>query len=130
MLFILHLFAKNNFIIWQHIFSDVSGTRKCTFHFRINQTFQNYAPLGLQCVICMFLQFQVSEQSYFSFQPVFHDWCNKGCRMVHIKDPLLLIGNSSPCDGSVFPLLLSEWSFSICPTQYNRKIKCVEYVVK
>ena len=38
----------------------------------------------------------------FSFQPVLHDWCNKGrgmcypvCGMVHIKEPLLLIGKSS-----------------------------------
>ena len=36
--------------------------------------------------------------SYFSFQPVFHDWCNKGrgmCYpidgMVHINEPMLLI---------------------------------------
>ena len=36
--------------------------------------------------------------SNFSFQPVLHDWCNKGCDMcypvcgmVHIKEPLLLI---------------------------------------
>ena len=34
-----------------------------------------------------------------SLQPVLHDWCNKGrgmcypvCGMVHIKEPLLLIG--------------------------------------
>ena len=64
-------------------------------------------------------------------------WCNKGrdmcyrvCRMVHIKEPLLLIGKSSPCDGIWFPLSLSEWSFTICLTPYNRKIKCVECVVK
>ena len=38
------------------------------------------------------------------FQPVLHDWCNKGCGMcypvcvmVHIKEPLLLIRKSSPC---------------------------------
>ena len=44
--------------------------------------------------------------SYFSFQPVLHDWCNKGrgicypvCGMVHIKEPLLLIGKSSPYGG-------------------------------
>ena len=62
---------------------------------------------------------------YFSFQPVLHDWCNKGCGvcypvcgMVPIKDPLLLIGKSSD---SRFPLSLSEWSFTICPTRYNRK---------
>ena len=65
----------------------------------------------------------VDPLSYFSFQPVLHDWCNKGCGMyyplygmVHIKEPLLLIGKSSG-----FPLSLSEWSFTICPTPYNRK---------
>ena len=49
-----------------------------------------------------------------------HDWCNKGrgmcypvCGMVHIKEPLLLIGNSSLCGGSGFPFSLSEWSLTI-----------------
>ena len=63
---------------------------------------------------------------HFSFQPVLHDWCNKGrgmyypvCGMMHIKEPLLLIGKSSPCGGSGFPLLLFEWSFTIlCPLPY------------
>ena len=61
------------------------------------------------------------------FQPVLHDWCNKGrgmcypvCGMMHIKEPLLLIGKNSPCSGSGFPLSLSEWSFTICLTPYNR----------
>ena len=38
---------------------------------------------------------------FLSFQPVLHNWFNKGrgvyypvCGMVHIKDPLLLIGTS------------------------------------
>ena len=68
----------------------------------------------------------------FRDKSVFHDWCNKGCGMccpvcgmVHIKEPLLLIGKSSSCGCSGFPLSLSEWSFTICPTPYNRKIKCV-----
>ena len=67
--------------------------------------------------------FKVDQLSYFSFQPVFHDWYNKGrgmccpvCGMVHIKEPLLLIGKSSPCGSSGFPLSLSEWSFTICLT--------------
>ena len=55
----------------------------------------------------------VDPLSYFSFQPVLHDWCNKShgmvcailCGMVHIKEPLLLIGKSSS---------LSEWSLTIC----------------
>ena len=62
------------------------------------------------------------------FQPVLHDWCNKGrgmcypvCGMVHIKEPLLLIGKSSLCGGSGFPFSLSEWSLTICLTPYNRK---------
>ena len=53
----------------------------------------------------------VDPLSYFSFQPVLHDWCNKGrgmcypvCGMVHIKEPLLLIDKSSLCGGSGFPL--------------------------
>ena len=55
-------------------------------------------------------------------------WCNKGCGMcypvcgmVHIKEPLLLIGKSSLCGGSGFPFSLSEWSITICLTPYNRK---------
>ena len=64
---------------------------------------------------------------YFSFQPVLHDWCNKGrgmcypvCGMVHIK-PLLLIDKSSLCGGSGFPFSLSEWLLTICLTPYNRR---------
>ena len=67
---------------------------------------------------------------YFSFQPVPHNWCNKGhgmcypiCGMVHIKEPLLLTGKSSAYGSSKFPLLLFdfEWSFTICLTPYNCK---------
>ena len=66
-----------------------------------------------------------------------YDWSNKCrgmcypvCGMMYIKEPLLLIEKSIPCSGSGFPLSLSEWSFTVCPTPYNRKIKCVECVVK
>ena len=59
---------------------------------------------------------------------MFHDWCNKCrgmwypvCGMVHIKEPLLLIGKSSLCGGSGFPFSLSECSITICLTPYNRK---------
>ena len=69
--------------------------------------------------------FMVDLLNYFAIQPVLHDWCNKGrgmyypvCEMVHIKEPLLIIGKI--CG---FPLSLSEWSFIICPTPYNRKNK-------
>ena len=57
---------------------------------------------------------------YFSFQPVLHNWCNKGCGMchpvcgmMHIKEPLLLIGKNSPCGSSGFPLSLPEWSLTV-----------------
>ena len=63
-----------------------------------------------------------------SFQPVLHDWCNKGCGMcypvcgmVHIKEPLLLIDKSSLCRGSGFPFSLSEWSLTTCLMPYNRR---------
>ena len=53
--------------------------------------------------------------------------CNKGrgmynpvYEMVHIKDPLMLIGKSSPCGSSGFPFSLFEWFFTICPTPNNR----------
>ena len=46
----------------------------------------------------------VSTSDFNSFQPVLQDWCNKGCGMyypvcgmMHIKEPLLLIGKSSLC---------------------------------
>ena len=91
----------------------------------------------------------VDPLSYFSFQPVLHDWCNKGrgmcypvCGMVHIKEPLLLIDKSSPCGDSRFPLSLSEWSLTICLTPYNRRLNvlsaslnkiflslCLEFIV-
>ena len=65
---------------------------------------------------------------YFSFQPVLHDWCNKGrgmcylvCGMVHIKESFLLIGRSSLCGGSGFPFSLSERSLTICLKPYNRE---------
>ena len=69
--------------------------------------------------------------SYFSFQPVLVDWCNKDrgmgyhvCGMVHITEPLLLIervDNLAAAAG-----FFSH--FTICPTPYN--CKCVECVVK
>ena len=55
--------------------------------------------------------FMIDPLSYFTFQPVLHDWCNKGrgmcypvCGMVHIKELLLLIRKSIPCGGSGFLL--------------------------
>ena len=72
--------------------------------------------------------FMVDPLSYFSFQPVLHDWFNKGCGMCYpvcgmmrIKEPLLLIGKSSPCGGSGLPVSLSERSFTIWLTPYNCK---------
>ena len=80
-----------------------------------------------------FLFFKMEERdvnplSYFSFQLVLYDVCNEGrgmcypvCGMVHIKEPLLLIGKSSKCGGSGFHLSLSECYFTICLMPYNLK---------
>ena len=64
--------------------------------------------------------FMVDPLSYFSFQPVLRDWCNKGCGMCYPVCGMMLIGKSSPCCNSRFPLLLSDWSFTICLTPDNR----------
>ena len=56
-------------------------------------------------VFCFVLFVCVRERSRGMCYPV--------CGMMHIKEPLLLIGKSSPCSGSGFPLSLSEWSFTI-----------------
>ena len=69
----------------------------------------------------------VDPLSYFSFQPLLHIWCTKGCGvcylvcgMVHIKDRLLIIEKSTSCNGdSVRPLLLSEGFSTIGLTLYN-----------
>ena len=47
--------------------------------------------------------------------------CNTVSGMVHLKESLLLIGKSSSCGGSGFPLSLWEWLFAICTTLYSRK---------
>ena len=74
-----------------------------------------YAPTTLlKTAVTSYCSCPLSD---FSFQPVLHDWCNKGrgmcypvCGMVHIKEHLLLIDKSSLCGGSGFPFSLSEWS--------------------
>ena len=93
----------------------------CTEHVLVINLYDVFKCTGLKCnsVVRMFTNGAMGRQidpschtlSYFSFQPVLHDWCNKGhgmcysvCGMMHIKDPLLLIRKSSPCE---FPLSLS-----------------------
>ena len=80
------------------------------------------------CEITVIFNIMKLLQIYFLFQPVLHGWCNKGygmcypvCGMMHIKEPLLLIGKNSLCGSSGFPLSLSVCSFTICLTPYNRK---------
>ena len=96
-------------------------------HFNHDNTLITTISLSSSASSSLSSSSQYSLQS-FSFQPVLHDWCNKGrcicypvCGMVHIKEPLLLIVKSSLCGGSGFPFSLSEWSLTICLTPYNRK---------
>ena len=67
-----------------------------------------------------------------SFEPVIHDWCNKGrgmsypvCWMMHIKEPLLLIGKISHVTAAGFlsrylsgplPYVLSALLNKTCPS--------------
>ena len=68
------------------------------------------------CSLCCGLSDQFLQAdllSYFLFQPVMCNWCNKGHGIyyrVNAKDPLLLISNNRPwSDGSGFSLSLSVW---------------------
>ena len=70
----------------------------------------------------------VDPLNYLLFQPVFHNWYNKGhgmcypvCGMMRIKEPVLLIEKNSSFGGSGFPLSLSEWFSIICLMPYNCK---------
>ena len=72
----------------------------------------------------------VDPLSYFSLQAVFHDRCNKDrgmcypdLGMMHINQPLLLIGKDSQCTLSGFPLSRER---ERGPLPY---VKCVECVV-
>ena len=65
---------------------------------------------------------------YFSFQPVLHDWYNKGSGicysvfgMVHIKELMLLIRKGNPCSGVNRWVFFAEWFFTICLMTYNHK---------
>ena len=100
---------------------------KINFYFGAGRSSEVERSLMVRWVVVSILH-GVDPLSYFSFQPVLHDWCNKGrgmcypvCGMVHIKEPLLLIDKSSLCGGSRFPFSLSEWSLTICLTPYNRR---------
>ena len=106
-----------------------SLTALCCFRFKegAGRSSEVERSLMVRWVVGSILH-RVDPLSYFSFQPVLHDWCNKGrgmcypvCGMVHIKEPSLLIDKSSLCGGSGFPFSLSEWSSAICLTPYNRK---------
>ena len=76
-----------------------------------------------RCVSVVAHLLMVPQVSCFSLQPVLHNWHNKCCGIykpvcekVHL---LLLIWKSSRSSSTRFPLLLFEWSCTICPTPFN-----------
>ena len=98
---------------------------------------QDVTPWYSICLCCdgsLDQSFMVNPLSYISFQPVLHDWGNKGCGMcypicgmVHIKEPLMLIRKSTPCScGSRSPLAFLYQMFDAIELQ----IKCVECIIK
>ena len=104
--------------VWCHI-TIIDSLIYVTTRIKENCIIHNSTSLMVRWVVGSILH-GVDPLSYFSFQPVLHDWCNKGrgmwypvCGMVHIKEPLLLIGKNSLCGGSRFPFSLSEWSLTI-----------------
>ena len=108
------------------LFTKLKQVTKWCMRKVLNDGFFTKSKSGNHEYICVGHFLTMNPLSYFSFQPVLHNWCNKGCgmcylvcRMVHIKEPLLLIRKSSLCDGSGFPFSLSERSLCLMP--YNRK---------
>ena len=73
-----------------------------------------------------------SPLSYFLFQPVLHDLCNIGhgmyysvCLMVHVEDPLLLIGKNSKGSRN-FPNLI--WFCLVLFVIFNFCLFCVVFL--
>ena len=77
----------------------------------------------------------INTTAFITLTPVV---CNKGrgmcypvCAMVHIKDPLLLIGKSNHLVAAAgFFSRCPNGSLQYVPTPYNRKIKCAECIFK
>ena len=102
-----------NFLhVWHFVKINISSLftifQRLNFHLIYYKVYHYNNTYLLNNALCMFL-LALDPLSSFSFQPVLHDWCNKGCGMcypvcgmVHIKEPLLLIGKSSPCGGMDF----------------------------
>ena len=93
------------------------------------------------CIIFRFshiqyLQFSpiMDPVSYFSYQPVLNNWCNKGCGMyypiggmVHIKCPLLLTKSVAYVVAAAGFLSLFEWYFVRCHTTVNNVLSASLY---
>ena len=85
------------------------NTSTCIMNDAINQ-WRSYVYRRARCSNGSSVEsLMVDSLSYFSFQPVLHIWCIKGCvmcypvcGMVHIKKSLKLMEKSTPCDGSGF----------------------------
>ena len=102
--------------------SEIHHTARWAIQLNDRVTVGMVVLLGLKCGSLHQYSGEVWTEIFLDmFQPVLHDSYNRGhgmcypvCGMVHIKEPLLLIGKSNPCGSSGFPLSLSEWSFTIC----------------
>ena len=97
-------------------------------------------PLILVCaVLSAITYYLVPYHLLMTFQPVLHNWYKKGypvCGIVHIKDALLLIEESSPqTSGRVFLLYLSHpptqwWQVFVFTYSYSlgRRIKSLRWM--
>ena len=92
-------FAYNFFL--QILFTRKNHKNKCHSKTKV----YGQVDMTISCYVCvhgaMGHGIDPSWWTYFSFQPVMF---YPVCRMMHIKEPLLLIGKSSPCGGSGFPI--------------------------
>ena len=102
--------------------SSVNFSTSFTYRARWSSVVRAFAlgAMGLRIDPSYWTHWAISRSSQCSINKG-HGMCYSVCGMIHIIEPVLLIGKSSPRGSSGFPLSLSEWSFTICLTSYNHK---------
>ena len=113
--------VKHSFIHWSihsllHSFNDTLNTLFLTLHCRGYMISKKPRPFAHGAMGCQIDPSWGGPIELFLVPASAPDWCNKGCGMcypvcgiVHVKEPLLLIGKISLCGSSGFPFSPYVW---------------------